>query len=316
MKYGVISYPESINIGDEVQSVAAQRLLPHVNYYLPREELNTPPTNDIVKLICNGWFMEKPNNWPPAENIVPLFISFHITNSNKSHKIIPNKKFFNYFKQFEPIGCRDLKTMEYFKNIGIKSYFSNCLTLTLKNQFKERNDDILFVDPLRHNYTKSYRNFIIDKMVPEKFRGNVKFAYQRRSELNISREERFAQAENLIEMYSKARMVITSRIHVALPCLALGTPVYFINAGYHSALFNLNDRFDGIMDLFHVIEENAFPFSSPSVYDRIVRGSKLYKSAKVNPLPIDWENPKPNKKDYLEYSDLLNEEISKFLKKS
>ncbi len=314
MKYGVISYPGSINIGDEVQSVATERLLPSVDYYLPREELNKPPTDEHVKLVCNGWFMDKPKNWPPAKNIHPLFISFHVTNSNNSYKLLPNKKLVDYYKQFEPIGCRDLKTMEYFKEIGINAYFSNCITLTLENQFTERNDDILLVDPLRYNYTKPYRDFLIKRMIPKKYRDAVKFEYQRRKIIDLSREERFADAERLIEMYSKAKMVITSRIHVALPCLALGTPVYFINAGYHSSLFNLNDRFEGIMELFNVIDENVFPYSSASVYHRAIRGTNFYNFSNVKPLSVDWENPEPNSDQHLKYAETLKEKVQGFIR--
>ena len=314
MKYAVLSYPGSINIGDEIQSIAAQRLLPKVDFYLPREELNNPGINEDVKLICNGWFMMKPKNWPPAKNINPLFISFHITNSNSSYKLLAHKRHFEYYKQFEPIGCRDLKTVELFRKIGIKAYFSNCLTLTLENQFNERNDDILFVDPLRYNYTKSYRDFLIEKMIPKKYRDSVKFVGQRRTVVNLSREERFADAEKLIEMYSKAKLVITSRIHAALPCLALGTPVYFINAGYHSSLFNLNDRFEGIMDLFNVIGEDVFPYSSSSILHRMLRIANFYKFSDVKPLPIDWETPEPNSLEYLKYAELQKEKVAGFLK--
>lgn len=313
MKYAVISYPDSINIGDEVQSVAAERLLHKVDYYLPREGLNKPSTDEQVKLICNGWFMGKPKNWPPAKNITPLFISFHVTNSNNSYKLLPNKKLIDYYKQFEPIGCRDLKTKGYFDKIGVKAYFSNCITLTLENHFTERNDDILLVDPLRYNYTKPYRDFLIKRMIPKKYQDFVKFAYQRRKVTDLTREERFGEAEKLIEMYSKAKMVITSRIHVALPCLALGTPVYFINAGYHSSLFNLNDRFEGIMNLFNVINEDVFPFSSKSILHKMLRVLNIHKLSNLKPLPIDWDNPEPNSDQYLEYAQLIKKNVAKFI---
>ena len=315
MKYAVISYPGSINIGDEMQSVAAAALLEQLDYYLPRENLHNLQISEKVKLICNGWFMTEPKNWPPAENIHPLFISFHITNSNKSFKLLPRPELKEYYKKFEPIGCRDLKTKEYFDKIGIKTYFSNCLTLTLENKYSEKNDDILLVDPLRRNYTKKYREFIINQLVPEKYKKNVKIIEQRRTNISASREERFADAEKLIEMYSKAKLVITSRIHAALPCLALGTPVYFINAGYHSAKFNLNDRFDGLLDLFNVIDETRFPYSSKSLFHRFIRIFNLYRKGKIKPLKINWENPKPNSDEYKKYAKLLKEKVEDFIKK-
>jgi hypothetical protein len=67
-------------------------------------------------------------------------------------------------------------------------------------------------------------------------------------------EEKFAMAEDLLHKYAKAKLVITSRIHCALPCLAMGTPVIFIN-GFDS--FVDSCRFDGILDLFNRIDINA-----------------------------------------------------------
>lgn len=46
--------------------------------------------------------------------------------------------------------------------------------------------------------------------------------------LGVSRvtfQERFRRANELLTQYATARLVITSRIHAALPCLAFGTPV-------------------------------------------------------------------------------------------
>ena len=80
-----------------------------------------------------------------------------------------------------------------------------------------------------------------------------------------SEEEYFKSAENLINLYSSAKLVVTSRIHAALPCTGLETPVIFIN--------NLNDselstcRFDGLIDLFNVINHD---------------GKKLINNKKIN----------------------------------
>jgi exopolysaccharide biosynthesis predicted pyruvyltransferase EpsI len=39
---------------------------------------------------------------------------------------------------------------------------------------------------------------------------------------------KFQKAEALLEKYAQAKLVITSRLHCALPCIALGTPIIFI----------------------------------------------------------------------------------------
>ena len=78
MEIGGLGFSGSRNIGDYIQTKAVIDILNKQNIkILEREELNNY-NGDPIKTIINGWFMEKPNNWPPSENITPLFISFHI----------------------------------------------------------------------------------------------------------------------------------------------------------------------------------------------------------------------------------------------
>lgn len=310
MKYAVISYPDSINIGDEVQSVAAMRLLPQVDYLMPREEIHT--FDKECKLICNGWFTDDANAWPPSDKIDPLFVSFHATAKKGVNKKIITPELASYYKQYAPIGCRDKKTVEYFKNIGVDAYFSGCLTLTLENTFNTRSEKILLVDPLRFNYTKPYREFIVDSLVPEKYKKDVEIICQRRTDLSVSVEQRFKDAEELLKKYATAKLVITSRLHCALPCLALGTPVYFINAGYHSTHLNLDDRFDGLIEMFDQIPESWLPNSSSSIIDRLKRITNTF-SKDIQPLDIDWDNPKPNSFDIKPIVDSLRERVKNFI---
>ena len=41
-------------------------------------------------------------------------------------------------------------------------------------------------------------------------------------------EARLACADRLLDLYAGAKAVVTTRLHCALPCLALGTPVLFV----------------------------------------------------------------------------------------
>lgn len=69
-----------------------------------------------------------------------------------------------------------------------------------------------------------------------------------------SDEEKFKYADTLLRKYAQAAYVVTSRIHCALPCIAMGTPVLYI--------FNENQdevstcRMGGLLDLFHLIRYN------------------------------------------------------------
>ncbi|MBN8875078.1 MAG: hypothetical protein J0H67_19750, partial [Rhodospirillales bacterium] len=79
-RFGLFSYTDTHNLGDEIQSIAARQFLPRVDYYLDREHLSTffPPKGESVALIMNAWYSHHPENWPPSEIVVPLLIAMHI----------------------------------------------------------------------------------------------------------------------------------------------------------------------------------------------------------------------------------------------
>lgn len=63
---------------------------------------------------------------------------------------------------------------------------------------------------------------------------------------------RFEEAKRLIKGYAKASFVITSRIHCALPCLGLETPVFYTERDDDAEVSQC--RLRGLKDLFNVIE--------------------------------------------------------------
>jgi len=150
MKHGLMIYHSNDginkNIGDYIQSIAAMKYLNDNPILVEREALHEY-SGPSIKLILNGWFMHIPENWPPSDKILPLFISFHI-NPDISECMITDKNI-KYFKKYEPIGCRDTDTMRLLNKVGVKSYYSSCLTLTLGDKYKKvkNNGKIIFVDP-------------------------------------------------------------------------------------------------------------------------------------------------------------------------
>lgn len=63
--------------------------------------------------------------------------------------------------------------------------------------------------------------------------------------------DKFKKADEILKKYENAQYVITSRIHCALPCLAMGTPVVFINKADDTVFSSC--RFDGLIELFNLI---------------------------------------------------------------
>lgn len=279
MRYGLLTYDENkrfFNVGDNVQSLAAKQFLPRVDQFLNRERL-ADYKGEPIKVIMNGWFTHNHSNWVPAENIHPLFVSFHVNNTAAPFML--NEKGVNYLKKHQPIGCRDQFTVDTLKAKGIDAYFTGCLTLTLdsyKVDDSQRGDDIYIVDPLYSYPSKgkvfydwkavirSILNGDIFKMgkrqkhiagfIDADLLKKAKYVNQEPAANQYSDEEKFAMGEDILRKYAKAKLVITSRIHCALPCLALGTPVVFVN-GFDK--FVDSCRFDGILDLFNRIDINA-----------------------------------------------------------
>ncbi|MRT93460.1 polysaccharide pyruvyl transferase family protein [Ancylomarina sp. 16SWW S1-10-2] len=276
MKHALLSYQEgerTFNLGDNVQSLAARQFLKKDPILIDRERLYHY-AGDEVKLIMNGWFTHNLFNWVPSKTIHPLFVSFHLNSS--AAPFLLNDESVAYLKKHEPIGCRDRFTVKLLKEKGVEAYFSGCMTLTLDNYKVDdslRGDDIYIVDPF-YNYptstsvTSSLRQFarsIINGDVFKIFRKNrdlkkiihpdlfkkAKYKTQVLPKGTLTEAEKFTLAENYLKDYAKAKLVITSRIHCALPCLAMGIPVIFIN-GFNSEVDTC--RFDGIINLFNRID--------------------------------------------------------------
>lgn len=279
MKYGLLTYNENkrfFNVGDNIQSLAAKQFLPQVDTYLNREKLGDY-NGEPIKLIMNGWFTHNIHNWVPSDAIKPLFISFHMNNTAAPAML--SEKGIAYLKKHQPIGCRDQFTADTLNAKGIKAYFTGCLTLTLdsyKVPDTERRDAVYIVDPL-YGYTTyrkvtyDYKRFLrsvqngsifqigkrkkhLDNLIDKDLQKEAIYINQEPEAGKYTDAEKFAMAEDLLHKYARAKLVITSRIHCALPCLAMGTPVIFIN-GFDS--FVNSCRFEGILDLFNRVDVDS-----------------------------------------------------------
>ncbi|MPN27308.1 hypothetical protein SDC9_174739 [bioreactor metagenome] len=66
-----------------------------------------------------------------------------------------------------------------------------------------------------------------------------------------SENQMFQEAEKLLRKYAKAKLVVTSRIHCALPCLSMETPVIYIDDLEKSEISSC--RLDGLLELFNLL---------------------------------------------------------------
>lgn len=240
-RYGLLSY-QTPNLGDYIQSVAARKFLPRVDRYVDREALDEAPAQkEPIKLIMNGWFCHKPERWPPTPSIAPLLISVHITNNPEPGSGVRAREEFSrmpevlsYFRQHGPVGARDYFTLEWLKAHDIEAYYSGCLTLTLDRPPVPREPFVLLND-LPDEVALRAESMTVH---PIRKVTNV-------DDRTIGAEARLNRAAAMIELYARASCVVTTRLHCALPCLAIGTPVLLIDASWDQS------RFAGLNELIH-----------------------------------------------------------------
>lgn len=228
MQYGVIVYSDTMNLGDDIQSYANESFLPHTDYILEREGLDGFYTRDgkEVAVIMGGWYLYKHLNWPPSPFVRPLATSMHFDTYyswTAGERITKNFLFEDYggewMRRYAPIGCRDYATKKLLERYNIPSYFSGCMTLTLTPFSKvEQHGKICLVD-VSDDIASYVHSHATAKCVVMTHTLETK---------PITWEERKKIVEEQLLYYQGALLVITTRLHAALPCLALGTPVLFI----------------------------------------------------------------------------------------
>ncbi len=260
-----------INLGDEIQTIAATRLLPTVDGYVSREALNKVTLPCVVSL--NGFFMDS-LNWPPSDYVVPIPFAFHISKKYKQNICSPEG--LRYLKQHAPIGCRDKGTLKILEEHGVDAYYSKCLTLTFDKREKPPENGKVHIVGVTGT---------LQKVIPDSILSNSVYVNQSKIMLpHVPCQTRRELATHLLDYYkNNASLVITSRIHCAIPCIAMGIPVVFL---YNSRKRSSDYRVHIIEDFIGINYVNEFLLFSKTV-------AKHY-SKKINwvPHPINIEEEK------------------------
>ncbi len=257
MTFGLLHYdyehyadyaPNEVNIGDYIQSLAAKQYLTVIDKTFDRDSL--AKIADDYKLIVNGWYYLDDSRHIFNSSCLP--VSVHISNA----KELSDGPCLKSLKNIEPIGCRDLSTLEFLESRGIRAYFSSCLTTTLDKEYKydgERSG-VIYSDvdwlvkpdqdyfPLKRWFKRLRVRKELLKIL-EQYRQEPTECVTHLFPLSLTHQQRFDEAEKLLRRYAKAKLVITSRIHAALPCIALGTPVILVVKNYDSLRYQGLDVF-------------------------------------------------------------------------
>jgi Polysaccharide pyruvyl transferase len=225
MRFFSLQYLKSDNIGDEIQSLAAEQFLPRIDGFVDRDtELHV--VSEPTFVFLNGWFKHGPTHWkddaaecwPPSDQLRPVFFGFHIAYP----EALLTKNSIEYYRKCMPIGCRDRETMKMLKEMGVDAYFSRCLTLTFPRREQEPEQGSVYIVEGKRSVLKERvpTNLL---QIAENRGHYVHPKHKRNNDLKRDLARRL-----LHEYRTSAKLVITDLLHCAMPCLAMGIPVVFI----------------------------------------------------------------------------------------
>lgn len=289
MKYGLLYYKDTDNIGDDIQSYAASQFLPKIDYMIDREHLNefVPKKKEYVKTIMNAWYIHDKFNFGISPYINPLLISMFFKNFPYTSGITVGMDYINdnvkdILKKYGPVGTRDFHTQKMLNNLKVDNYFSGCMTLTINKFDNITQGEYIVVNGLTNEeieYIKSKTNRKIIKFQQDIEKGSLS---------DESWEKRKNRVIDVLKLYQGAHMVITNKLHCSLPCLALETPVLLL---YDKSFAENKDRIGTYKEYLNYIDRNKFM------------------NQKIN-----FENPKKNPDKYLEIRKKLVKECNNFIK--
>ena len=179
MKYGRLVYRYTgktyenstaiYNIGDNVQTFAIDNIYKRMGiktedlvYINVTEMANYNGEYVILPIACYGSHYKRFSQFPTSDKIIPLFVSFEMSDMN-CDDIIP------YLKKNEPIGCRDEKTMLLLRSKGIEAYLSGCLTITLPRRSKRPSNGKVFLVDISAK---------LEKYIPDSIRKKCEYVKQ------------------------------------------------------------------------------------------------------------------------------------------
>lgn len=298
MKIGIFDYYNEkddfakirggVNLGDNFQTLALENLLE--NSGINKEDITKVlMTENLllenIKIFMQGHFGREVSQYALTDNgKVPMFLGFGLLDSQL------NEEEEEYLKKYEPILCRDEFTAATLKHYNIEAYISGCMTLTL---------------PRRENILHAKKIFFVDtpeqldRFVPMNLKSKIHKLSQIISLDNILKNENSTdvieqEAKKRLKLYKEeAELVVTSRLHVLCPCIAMGIPVIAVRN-------NFSSRYSFIDKLIPLYTPDIFENINwqPQTIDIENLKKKLFKIAK---LMIVGANI--NKNDLIELDD-------------
>lgn len=162
-----------------------------------------------------------------SDKVHPIFLSFALFGTLDPADV-------SYLKKYEPIGCRDAYTLEQMQAYGISAYLNGCITICFpraKGRVAHSPNKKIFLVDIEPELEPYIPSELLQKSVRE--------THAIEGDLQTST---LIEAERMLSQYREdAELVITSRLHAAVPCLAMGIPV-ILAKNIYSSRFTWLDR--------------------------------------------------------------------------
>jgi len=213
------------NIGDVFQAIAVTDHLREAPLVLDRENLVAASKFGRTLFFANGWYMHDYSGFPPPPNLVPIYASMHFSNA----AILQDPQSVQHLKRHSPIGARDQKTLFMLRAAGIPSYYSGCFTAGIKPRAcATERKGLIVVDGIDHPLS----DVAVDA-IGHRLGMNPRRISHDPEGIDLPFEqyvrETFSRADELLRAYCSSQCVVTTKIHCALPCLAMGVPVILVH---------------------------------------------------------------------------------------
>ena len=291
-----------VNLGDPIQSYAVKCLYREMG--IPEEDIIPVPRYDVARydgeecvcvinsasnyeeLAYDSFFM------PPSDKIHAIPMSLHLHRELSEAELA-------FYRTCGGVGCRDISTVKYLQGLGVDAYLSGCLTLTLprRSEAQAKNADKVYLLDVPHDVMEIMPNHIKEEAVT--LSNIIRFqnpGNATRISVEDTYEEHRKGEERVALLRDTAKLVITSKLHVASPCIAMGIPV-ILAKNHFGDRFGFIDRLIPTYTTEHYSEidwaPKAVDFECDKAKIKQVFFDKVRAAASRAALENMWEAKKP-----------------------
>ncbi|WP_175253837.1 MULTISPECIES: polysaccharide pyruvyl transferase family protein [Pseudomonas] len=236
MIFGHLTAGSRSNLGDDIQTHALEHLYACMG--IPDEQivrLNRYEFRDydgrhgyVLMPMC-GYFTlgNAQSPLPLSPYIIPIYFSFGLSSD------VDDPAELDHFRRHEPIGARDERVMHMFRSRGVAAFLSGCLTITFPRRERAPVDGKVFLVDVPDEVLEHMPQALLDKAE----RMTHVYPYERIPSDQQEADRLDALAREQCRRYAdEGALVVTSRLHCAAPCIAMGVPTIVV-------AHNISDRF-------------------------------------------------------------------------